>query len=122
MIDFKNKLFFPGNFTFDGEVSIIVNITERTNNITLHILNLNISETRLYKEPKENADQPYGSEDEVFLSKTSHNHEKQFYILHPKSTLEEGSQYRVFIRYVGSINDRLQGFYRSSYKEGNEKR
>ncbi|KAK7601689.1 hypothetical protein V9T40_009130 [Parthenolecanium corni] len=113
---------WEGNFTFDGEVSIIVNITERTNNITLHILNLNISETRLYKEPKENADQPYGSEDEVFLSKTSHNHEKQFYILHPKSTLEEGSQYRVFIRYVGSINDRLQGFYRSSYKEGNEKR
>lgn len=115
-------MIFSGNFTFDGEVSIIVNVTERTNNITLHSLNLNISETRLYKEPKETADQPYGSEEEVTLSRTSQNVEKQFYILHPKSTLEEGHQYRVFIRYVGSINDRLQGFYRSSYKEGNEKR
>lgn len=61
-------------------------------------------------------------EDEVEVRRHSYDEEKQFFILHLSGSLESGSQYRVFIRYTGLINDRLQGFYRSSYKMENEVR
>jgi aminopeptidase N len=35
---------YEGNFTFNGEVAVIVNVTEKTSNITLHFNDIKISE------------------------------------------------------------------------------
>ncbi|XP_065203828.1 aminopeptidase N-like [Planococcus citri] len=113
---------WEGNFTFNGEVSIVVNITESTKNITLHSLNLNISQAQIFKLPKPIPNEPFGREEEVEIYGTSEDKERQFFILHFDHYLEKDSQYRVFIRYDGIINDNLQGFYRSSYKMGSQTR
>ncbi len=110
---------WPGNFTFVGDVRILVNITEATNNITLHA-------ERSIKIKKEDAkvrliDTSNGTEgpDEVF-SKQDFDLAKQFYIMEFPKKLQKGSVYEIRIKYVAELDGHLQGFYKSSYVEGNK--
>lgn len=117
-----NYFIFLGNFTFNGEVSITVSVTEDTKNITLHSLNLIILEWKVYELPQPNTNQPLSRENEIGVAGTSFDVEKQYFILHFNDLLRSGNRYLIFIRYTGRINDNLQGFYRSSYKVGNDTR
>lgn len=110
---------WPDNFTFVGDVRILVTILEATNNITLH------AETSI-KIKKEDVtvrlvDKTNGTEspDEV-IAKQGFETIKQFYVMEFKKKLQKGEIYEIRIKYAGVLDAYLQGFYRSSYVEGNK--
>lgn len=110
---------FEGNFTFNGKVMIVVNITQNTDNITLHINDIDVLHTDVTKLVDVNGDEIY---DSIDVESTEIDLERQFYVIKTTETLQAGTQYRVFIKYIGNLNDVLQGFYRSSYNVNSTKR
>ncbi|XKL66949.1 hypothetical protein PGB90_010369 [Kerria lacca] len=114
---------WEGNFTFDGKVSIVIRVLDDTKNITLHALNLNISEWHVRESSELISDhEKFPDEKEVEILDTSYDREREFFILHLADYLKRSSQYEVHLRYTGFINDDLQGFYRSSYKVADQTR
>lgn len=103
---------FEGNFTFHGLVNILLRVKQATNNITLHINDLSIlsSDVKVF-DTAENL--------EFQVKNLTRDLDKQFFIIHLNDFLVETKQYNVSIRYKGILNDQLQGFYRSSYKDEN---
>lgn len=122
-IEYELKLIpflFDGNFTFNGEVDIWINITTICRNITLHALDLTI-------EPNDVNVRFIKSENDVVLDmepstlsirKQYFVKEKQFYVIELLKDLLPGTIYQIHIKYKGKLNDQLQGFYRSSYNIG----
>lgn len=100
----------PDNFTFDGKVRILVRVVQATNNVTLHVHNLTVDSDSIRLTDAR-------SGDVLPVSSTSEDEEKQFYVLHPKDNLVQGKTYEVYMEFVGSLNDQLAGFYRSSYTD-----
>lgn len=110
---------WPNNFTFLGEVRILVHILESTNNITLHAetsikiknedvrVKLIVDATNGTEIPNEN------------ITKQYFESAKQFYVMEFDKKLEKDEVYEIHIKYVGVLDAYLQGFYRSSYVEGN---
>lgn len=105
-----------GKFTFDGDVKIYARVVADCRNVTLHSFGLKIYDK------------------DVTVKLTSHNFSnatiskqyfievKQFYVIVLTETLLKGQEIEIHIRYLGILNDYLQGFYRSSYYVGNETR
>lgn len=112
---------WPDNFTFLGDVRIFVNILEPTNNITLH------AETSIKIKSEDvtvklvDTSNGTNSTDEV-IAKQYFETAKQFYVIEFQKKLQPGEVYEVQIKYVGVLDAYLQGFYRSSYVEGNNTR
>lgn len=106
---------FNDKFTFDGEVKILFNVTETCKNITLHAVDLNMTEFNV--RPSDSSTQQI-----LAIDKTHFDQAKQFFIVELKDELTRGNLYEVYIKYSGRLNDQLQGFYRSSYKSGNKTR
>lgn len=101
------------NFTFHGEIEIKILIAESCKNVTLHSYSLQVlwNFSHIQKlDPAEN----------VSITKQYFIEDKQFLVLETSKTLEENSFYIVKLRFVGSIKDNLQGFYKSSYNVGSE--
>lgn len=98
------------NFTFDGKVRIMVKVLQPTKNVTLHINNVTVDAGSV------RMTDIHSRMDHEIVSK-SQDEEKEFYILHLKRNLKEGATYEIFMKYVGSLNNQLVGFYRSSYKD-----
>ncbi|XP_034944912.1 aminopeptidase Ey isoform X2 [Chelonus insularis] len=110
---------WEGNFTFNGEVTIYVNVTKDTKNITLHAVDLDInSKATTIKETNAIANV---SEWLKILDQTNDTI-RQFYIIHTEETLKAGKQYIINLKFIGHLNDYLQGFYRSSYTVSNQTR
>ncbi|XP_032687651.1 aminopeptidase N [Odontomachus brunneus] len=109
---------WEGNFTFHGEVKIWVNVTENTNNITMHAVDMNID--RGFTSIKE----PIGNNKTkvVGIVEQRNDTERQIYVIRTSDKLMKGKQYVVHLKFIGYLNDYLQGFYRSSYTVGNETR
>jgi aminopeptidase N len=103
-----------GNFTFHGEVTILINVTVTSHNITLHADDLIIDNVLVREHLHSNK----------FLSirQVANETKRQFLIVYLNDPVEAGRQYFVSIRFRGVLNDLLQGFYRSSYKVNNETR
>lgn len=104
-----------GNFTFNGEVHITIKVLENTDTITLNINDIKVDEPsvavrRLVENDK--------VEDLIVESQTE-DKDRQFYVLKLNGLLEADEKYVVYIKYVGVLNDYMQGFYRSSYMAGN---
>lgn len=113
---------FGNNFTFAGEVRILLNVTEQCQNITLHAISLAIanSDVRVRRMHGDSLGSPVS---EPIPIKTQYFLEsKQFYVIELNETLANGSFYVLEIKYIGILNDMMQGFYRSSYPYGNETR
>lgn len=110
---------WEGNFTFNGEVKILVNVTEATNNITLHAVDMRIDESftniREYSATNE-------KRKAIGLVEQKNDTERQFHVIKTSDTLKAGKQYVLHLKFIGNLNDYLQGFYRSSYKVGNQTR
>ena len=89
------------NFSFSGSTEILVNASKQANDITLNILELDIHNCKVLA----------GDE---FLDCTFHAHpeKEQMTISLPNEMVGE---IRLKIDYVGQINDRMAGFYRSKY-------
>lgn len=113
---------FRDNFTFAGDVKILINVTENCQNITLHAIALTIANKDVLVRKIDGstlqaaAGEPIGIKAQYFLEA------KQFYVIELSDVLQNGSLYSVEIKYTGVLNDILQGFYRSSYTIGNDTR
>ncbi|XP_066591926.1 aminopeptidase N [Prorops nasuta] len=110
---------WEGNFTFNGEVKIIVNVTEDTKNVTLHAVDMKIDEgfTSIREYSKmSNRTRP------IEILEQRNDTERQFHVINTSGTLKAGKQYVVHLKFIGYLNDYLEGFYRSSYKVRNQTR
>ncbi|XP_014220654.1 aminopeptidase N [Trichogramma pretiosum] len=111
---------WPGNFTFDGEVKIVVNVTEDTYKVTLHAVDMRIDEsfTSIKEYPLVEGD----TNKQIKVSRQLNDSARQFHVIEARQQLKAGKQYLLHLKYVGNLNDYLQGFYRSSYVENNQTR
>lgn len=104
---------YEGNFTFDGEVSIVLTALNETEQIVFHAVDLVLHDVKFY-----------GNEDgkQVIVTRRTEDPETHFQIVYLAEMLEIGKQYVLNISYTGILNDNLHGFYRSSYEDKGEKR
>ncbi|XP_076247540.1 suppressor of ER stress-induced death isoform X2 [Calliopsis andreniformis] len=110
---------WEGNFTFNGEVKILVNVTEDTKNVTLHAVDMNIDESFTnIREYSATSDKHRA----IGIIEQKNDTERQFHVIKTSNTLRKGMRYVVHLKFVGYLNDYLQGFYRSSYIVGSQKR
>ena len=93
-----------GAGTFDGEVSISLQINEPTNTVTLHSNGLNIGEVRID-----------GNVQEYTLDTTY-----ELLEITTEDELEDTAE--LFISFNGNMRDRIVGLYVSSYTENDEER
>lgn len=103
---------FEGNFTFDGEVVIRLNVLEPCKNITLHATDLNIAKVSVLEIGNRH----------ISIQRIENDTEKDFLIVHLNEQLRVEKEYLIYIDYTGVLNDLLKGFYRSSYMENNQTR
>ncbi|CAB3411733.1 unnamed protein product [Caenorhabditis bovis] len=100
------------SFTFDGLVSIDVNIKEETDVLKVHAQSLNIQNVSVKNEAGKLSDH------------LSTDYDDKLNILSVKlpGTFKP-QKVQLNFKYVGELNDKMRGFYRSSYKDasGDEK-
>ncbi|XP_022120582.2 aminopeptidase N [Pieris rapae] len=104
---------FDSNFTFDGEISVVITVRNDTNKVTFHGVELVFHTIGLFKKDDGK---------EIEIEQRTEDIERQFHILVTAETLKAGQQYVLNITYTGILNDNLHGFYRSSYEEKKDKR
>lgn len=109
-----------GNFTFNGDVRIVVNVTKSCRNVTLHAIALKIGDVSVWKIG--NATQTDDNRTQVEVTDKYALDPDQFYVIVFATELDANSTYEINIKYTGVLNDMLQGFYRSSYVINNETR
>lgn len=100
-----NPHLVPNNFTFDGEVFIHIEITRRTNTLTLHARKLLIDENKSFLKA--------GLDFHVPLAHDLDN-STDMLNLHFGEDLVAG-YYVLHLKFSGVVSDRPYGFYRSSY-------
>ena len=103
----------PANFTIQGFVTITVDsFVEGATNITLHTKDITIDPASIdLSEPKT------GEKVEVDSIETVD--ELEFTVFHLKSGLKKDARYDLNMAFVSQLGDNLNGFYRSSYIDGN---
>lgn len=110
----------PGKepFTFDGICTITLK-TAKTNidTITLHKLNLNITEESLVKKSKLFANLPQKVQ-QIDIKSNDYEAETDKYTLKLAAPLVEDELYVLNFKYTGSLTNQ-NGFYRTVYQEGN---
>lgn len=104
---------FEGNFTFDGEVSIELDVVNTTKEVTFNGVELDLQEVKLFAKDE-------GTE--ITILRRIEEPALNFYTLMLDTRLEAGKTYILNISYTGLLNDNLHGFYRSSYEENKVKR
>lgn len=107
------------NFTFNGEIKIKLHVVENCKNVTLHSLSLQI----IWDQSHIQQIDEHGKTIENLLIRNQYFvEEKQFLVLETHKEFEVGSFYLVRLKFVGTIKDNLQGFYKSSYNVGSQTR
>lgn len=53
----------------------------------------------------------------VGIKNHEYDHDRQFYIAHLKKELQKGRKYVLSMEFLGYLNDKLHGFYRSTYMD-----
>lgn len=98
---------------------INITVLNDTKNITLHAVDMNI-DRKLTTVKEINSKNSITKSVRVIEQKN--DTARQFHIIQTDETLEAGKQYIVYLKFIGYLNDYLQGFYRSSYTVGNQTR
>ena len=101
----------PEQFKFTGHITISINCTEATTNITMHKNKLTVSKIKVTNQMTS------GSAPGVV--RQSEDKDRQFLIIHLDGQLRAGQKYFVEMDFVGDLTDDLAGLYLSSYKRGN---
>ncbi|PSN47508.1 hypothetical protein C0J52_02250 [Blattella germanica] len=94
-------------FSFEGRVSIEVEIQENTKRITMHSYKLNIQEVKV------------SGSNGTINNNFDINEKHQFLIISSENELVSGQKCVIDIIFNGTLSDDMQGFYRSSYKDKN---
>lgn len=104
-----------GNFSFDGRVQIRILVLESCKNITMHAFELNITEKDIVVRSWTNwRSRPNPLRiDKHYLVESKH-----FLVIELLDELQKGDEYLVDIRFHGLMQDYMQGFYHSSYRNG----
>ncbi|KAG8230287.1 hypothetical protein J437_LFUL010190 [Ladona fulva] len=111
------------NFTFTGEVRIMVNVTEATRNVTLHVGDeMKVDEAHSTIDRTVAAVSGGKRRKRVSINRHELDPSRNFLVIHLEEDLKAGEQYELYLKFSGVLNDLLQGFYRSSYIENNETR
>ncbi|KAL4227197.1 hypothetical protein ACF0H5_015170 [Mactra antiquata] len=103
----------PEDFVFRGHVKIHLDCTKPTDNVTLHINKLNVSNI-VFSKP-----QSSGSSSPSYVTHTE-DKDRHFLIIQLDKNTDVGTEYELSMDFVGPLDDDLAGLYLSSYKEGNE--
>ncbi|XP_062585470.1 uncharacterized protein LOC134247152 isoform X2 [Saccostrea cucullata] len=102
----------PKNFTFSGNLTLLVNVTERTKNITLHSNMITIEESSIEV-------RALGGGGNLFSS-LSRKEELMFSIFNLNTELVPGQQYELSLKFSGPLKDDLAGLYYSTYTSNNQ--
>lgn len=94
-----------------------MNVTADTKNITLHAVDMKID--RSFTNIKEYIVNNSKSKI-IAITEQRNDTDRQFHVIKTSSMLKKGKQYVVNLRFIGHLNDYLEGFYRSSYMVGNQ--
>lgn len=100
--------------TFEGRVSILIDISDKRNFLVLHQLNLKIDSVSLYKHDASNKSK-FGNQS-LEIKESYAIPEKQVFVVVPKDDLTIG-QYDLKLSFNGSLKNGLFGFYSSKYKD-----
>lgn len=103
-----------GNFSFDGRVQIHLKALEDCTNITLHAFELNITEGDIEVRRWSNSSSP--SHSTLQIGKHYFIESKHFLIIDLLEHLLANEEYLVDIRFHGLMQNYMQGFYHSSYR------
>lgn len=108
----------PSNLSFEGQVSIRFKVLQDTTNITLHSQNLTIDESRIKLKSYDD------NQKMDCLLMVTRVPEQDYFIIQLCQTLRKGQDYKLKLYFTGILNEKLHGYYRSSYvvKETNETR
>ncbi|XP_046566065.1 aminopeptidase N-like [Haliotis rubra] len=98
-------------FTFSGTVSIVINVTQATSNVTLHKKDLMINNDSLSLRPLDNL-----SDRGPSIVSTSYDEVREFYVLHLDNDLQPGRSYAVGMSFDAKMRTDGEGLYLSSYK------
>ncbi|XP_064088444.1 aminopeptidase N-like isoform X2 [Macrobrachium nipponense] len=106
----KLQPFINGNFSIMGYVEIEMEALMTTMNITVHMTDILTRNDTIKLAPLENREGPS-------LTIISHTYDnvRQFYIAHLSKPLQAGKKYVLSMEFDGYLNDKLYGFYRSTY-------
>jgi len=100
-------------FKYDGEVTIDLDVVEDTKSITLNTLEIDVKETKVTS----------GSETIASSPKVTTDEDAQTTKVELDKAIPAGSKVQLHHKFTGTLNDKMAGFYRSSYKDeaGNDK-
>ena len=97
----------PANFSTPGSVKILMNCTENTNNITLHINKITYDNSSV---------KVFDSDGKTLtVSMISENKELQFLIIHVTPGLMAGNMYTLEMSFTAALVDDLAGLYYSTF-------
>ncbi|KAI9767542.1 MAG: Aminopeptidase 2 mitochondrial [Geoglossum simile] len=97
-------------FTYEGRVTIDLDVIEDSTLIALNTLELTIHSTRVTS----------GSSVVTSSPTLSYDDDKQTTTIRFEETLPAGSKAQLEMTFSGELNDKLAGFYRSSYKDARD--
>ncbi|KAF0311370.1 Aminopeptidase N [Amphibalanus amphitrite] len=101
-------LFEEGNFSFSGEVTVTLRADAAGDNVTLHVSQLLVSDDSV-------AVTDVTDDRQVPVVRLVHDVEREFLVVVLAEPVVPGHNYSVSVRFSGTLNDKLAGFYRSSY-------
>lgn len=93
-------------FTYEGHVIIDLDVVEDTTSISLNTLELKINSTKILS----------GSETISSSPNVSHDESTQTTKVEFEKTIPAGSKAQIEMKFTGELNDKMAGFYRSTYK------
>lgn len=104
------------NFTFDGEVKITAEVNRTLKKITLHTDQLNILSIKISN--INDKEKPLELKHSTPLRREKYH----FTDIPMENYILEGTKIIIEIKYTGTLNTEMRGFYRSSYKTKSETR
>ncbi|POS80893.1 aminopeptidase 2 [Diaporthe helianthi] len=95
------------NFTFDGTVVVDLDVAEDSKSISLHTLELDIHSANISSDGNVISSSP----------QTSYDEKTQVSKFDFSDVIPKGSKAQLEIKFTGQLNDKMAGFYRSTYKK-----
>ncbi|KAK4659472.1 Aminopeptidase 2 mitochondrial [Podospora pseudocomata] len=95
------------DFTFDGTVVIDLDVAEDSKSISLHTLELDVHSATVSSEGQTVSSSP----------KISYNETTQVTTFDFDNEVPKGKKAQLEIKFTGQLNDKMAGFYRSTYKK-----
>ncbi|CAL4088040.1 unnamed protein product, partial [Meganyctiphanes norvegica] len=105
----KLRPFLHGDLSIQGSIDIDIIVKEPTDIITLNmadIITLNDTAKVLHEKGQE-----------IGILRQEYDPHRQFYIAHLSQNLEVNETYNFHLEFQGLLNDKLVGFYKSSYTD-----